>query len=111
MSLIICSRRKIFHMPSFFVISLWKKILKAIYVMRKGEHAPPIHNLHRLAKLAGIKMNDTQIEFLLLATSFNIEARYPDIKRTFRKKCSREFVQEQMKNMKELFSWLIRMTK
>lgn len=95
----------------FFGHLALEKSLKAIYVQRKGEHAPPIHNLHRLAKLAGLKMTDTQIECLLLVTSFNIEARYPDIKRAFRKKCTKEYTQEQMVNIRELFSWLKKMMK
>jgi len=101
--------KKDFSYALFFCHLALEKILKAIYVLHKGEHAPPIHNLHRLSKLAGIKMNDAQIEILLLATSFNIEARYPDIKRTFRKKCSKDYVQEQMISIRGLFSWLKKM--
>ena len=100
-----------FSYALFFGHLALEKSLKAIYAQRKGKHAPPIHNLHRLAKLADIKMNDTQIESLLLVTSFNIEARYPDIKRAFRKKCTKEYTQEQMIKIRGLFSWLKKMMK
>ena len=38
--------------------------------------------------------------------SFNIEARYPDVKRSFREKCTKEFTLEQVRNIKEIYKWL-----
>ena len=32
-----------------------EKLLKALYVIRREEHAPPIHNLFRLAAAAGLE--------------------------------------------------------
>jgi HEPN domain-containing protein len=86
-----------------------EKILKALYVDRKKEHAPLIHNLPRLARLAGVSLNEEKKERLLLITSFNIEARYPDLKRSFRKKCTRKFTDEQMQSITEIFQWLKKM--
>jgi len=83
-----------------------EKLLKGLYVVKNGEHAPPIHNLLRLVKAAGIKVDDSKTEALITITAFNIESRYPDIKRSFRKKCNREFTTEQMKIIKEIFKWL-----
>jgi len=83
-----------------------EKILKGLYVDIKREHAPPIHNLTRLAKLTGLHLSEEKIEALILISSFNIEARYPDIKRSFRKKCTKEFTLEQMRVIKEIFQWL-----
>ena len=83
-----------------------EKMLKAIYVVNQKEHAPPIHNLQRLAKLAGISLNKDKTERLILISSFNIEARYPDIKRSFRKKCTLEFATEQIKIIREIYQWL-----
>ena len=37
---------------------------------------------------------------------FNIEARYPDMKRAFRKKCTGEFSVREMQLIKEIFQWL-----
>ena len=65
-----------------------EKILKAIYVDKKKEHAPPIHNLQRLARGAGLSVSEEKNQQLLSITSFNIEARYPDIKSSFRNKCT-----------------------
>jgi HEPN domain-containing protein len=83
-----------------------EKILKALYVTHKSEHAPLIHNLQRLAKLAGVPLNEGKKEKLILITSFNIEARYPDLKRSFREKCTKEYTLEQMRVIKETFQWL-----
>jgi len=90
----------------FFGHLALEKLLKALFVERKNEHAPPIHNLFRLSKLADIQVNENQKSTLMHVTTFNIEARYPDIQRSFRRKCTKEFTQIQMENIKELFAWL-----
>lgn len=83
-----------------------EKMLKGLYVTVKREHAPPIHNLARLARLADIKMSKKRKEQLVLITSFNIEARYPDLKRSFRKKCTKEYAAEQIQAIKDAMKWL-----
>ena len=83
-----------------------EKILKALYVVQCGEHAPPIHNLLRLSKAAGLKLNEVKADALIRITGFNIEARYPDVKRAFRQKCTAEFTGSQMQIIKEVFQWL-----
>ena len=65
-----------------------------------------IHNLQRLANLTGISLDEDKAEKLILISSFNIEARYPDIKRSFREKCTKEFTLEQVRNIKEIYKWL-----
>lgn len=83
-----------------------EKILKALYVVHQGEHAPPLHNLLRLAKKAGLEPDEAKIDGLIRITAFNIEARYPDLKRAFRKKCTAEFTNNQMNIIKEIFQWV-----
>ncbi len=90
----------------FFGHLALEKMLKALYVNNRKEHAPPIHNLQRLAKLAGLSLDEDKIEKLILISSFNIEARYPDIKRSFREKCTKEFTINQMRIIKEIYKWL-----
>ncbi len=68
-----------------------EKILKAVYVIRKGEHAPYLHDLEKLAKQSDIPLTSEQKLLLIQITGFNIEARYPDEKRSFRKKCTEDF--------------------
>jgi hypothetical protein len=49
-------------------------------------HAVHGHNLLRLAKAAGLELDKEKSDLLVTITAFNIEARYPDTQRTFRKK-------------------------
>ena len=93
----------------FFGHLALEKLLKALYVENNKEHAPPLHNLHRLAKMAKLALDEDRKKDFLTITSFNIEARYPDIKRSFRKKCTKEFTQEQMEIIKEIYQWLKKM--
>ncbi|GAG12465.1 unnamed protein product [marine sediment metagenome] len=52
-----------------------------MYRVHHGEHAPLIHNLLRLAKTAGLNPDEAKVDALIRITAFNIEARYPDVKR------------------------------
>ena len=76
------------------------------FVLQNKEHAPPIHSLPRLARMAGISLSPERREQLVLITSFNIEARYPDLKRSFRNKCTREFAAEQVNGIQDVMKWL-----
>jgi HEPN domain-containing protein len=83
-----------------------EKLLKALYAARHHEHAPPIHNLVRLAKAAGIDLGESQADSLVTITAFNVEARYPDMKRSFRQMCTAEYAGRQMESVKGIFAWL-----
>ena len=98
--------KKDYSYALFFGHLAVEKILKSLYVDNKKEHAPPIHNLQRLANLIGISLDEDKTEKLILISSFNIEARYPDVKRSFRKKCTKEFTLEQIRIIKEIYKWL-----
>jgi len=98
--------KKDYSYALFFGHLAVEKILKSLYVGNKREHAPPIHNLQRLANLTGISLDEDKTEKLILISSFNIEARYPDVKRSFREKCTKEFTLEQVRIIKEIYNWL-----
>ena len=83
-----------------------EKLLKALHIAHRGEHAPPIHNLLRLGRAAGLKLDEAKADALIRITAFNIEARYPDVKRSFRKKCTAEFTGSQMHLIREVFQWI-----
>ncbi len=83
-----------------------EKELKGLHAIRQDQHGPPIHNLLRLAKAAGIEPNEAQAETFIRITAFNIEARYPDLKREFRHKCTPEYAAEQIAAIKEIRAWL-----
>jgi HEPN domain-containing protein len=83
-----------------------EKMLKALYAKRLKAHAPPIHNLLRLARAIDLDLDETRTEALLRITAFNIEARYPDVKHAFRQVCTLEYTMQQMDAIKELLGWL-----
>lgn len=98
--------KKDFSYSLFFGHLAVEKMLKAVFVLRKGEHPPYIHNLQRLAEIAEIGLSDSQIEQFINISSFNIKARYPDQKRDFRKKCTEEFTLKELKEIEEVMKWL-----
>lgn len=83
-----------------------EKTLKALHAHRLRQHAPPIHNLLRLARLAELEPDAAQTEALVTITAFNIEARYPDLKRAFREQCTPAFTTQQMARIAEVLQWL-----
>ena len=95
-----------FSYALFFGHLALEKMLKGICVNNLKEHAPPIHNLVRLAGIAGLEVDEKTENSLIMVTGFNIESRYPDLKRSFRKKCTQVFTTEQMSEIKRIFQWL-----
>jgi len=95
-----------FSYALFFGHLAIEKLLKAIYVARKKEQAPFIHNLDRLAEMSGISLTEEQQERLIRISRFNLEARYPDEKRTFRKICTKEFTSKELAEIEEVYKWL-----
>jgi len=83
-----------------------EKLLKAIYVVRKADQAPYIHNLIRLAEITNIPLNEVQRDRLIKITAFNLESRYPDERRSFRNKCTEDFTRMELKQVEEIFKWL-----
>lgn len=62
----------------FFIHLSLEKILKALVIKEKEEHPPITHNLKYLAEEIGLDLPVEMANFLIEATAFNIEARYPD---------------------------------
>ncbi|MFC2090909.1 HEPN domain-containing protein, partial [Bacteroidota bacterium] len=83
-----------------------EKILKALYVKRKREHAPFTHNLYRLAEQTGLELSDEYADWLDEITSFNINARYDDYKKEFYKHCTSEFTKEWIDRIKIIREWI-----
>ncbi len=84
-----------------------EKILKAIYVDRIGETPPYTHRLVYLSEKISLKLTDEQLELLETITDFNMEARYPDEKFSFKKKCTKDFTKRYLTKIKEIRKWLL----
>jgi hypothetical protein len=61
--------------------------------------------------LTGIKIPEDKVNEFIEISAFNIEARYPDLKRSFRKKCTAEYAGKQMVTIKGVIQWLREMEK
>ena len=95
-----------FSYSLFFGHLAVEKFIKAIYVQKRNEHAPQIHNLIRLSEQAGVVMSPEQKEKLIIITAFNLESRYPDEKRSFRIKCTKQYTQVELTKIREVIKWL-----
>ncbi len=83
-----------------------EKLLKAIVVNKLDEAPPFTHRLNYLAEIAELIISSEQLELLEIITDFNLEARYPDEKFYFYKKCTREFTESNLKKIEEIKEWL-----
>lgn len=83
-----------------------EKILKAYYVYKNKETPPKTHNLIFLARKSDLSMTEEIEDFLYEVNDFNIEARYPEYKTEFYKKCDKEFAEFNIKKIKESYLWI-----
>lgn len=75
----------------FFLHLAVEKIIKAVYVQKKAEATPPIHDLVRLTEKAEIQVDKEEKQDLAEISTFNIAARYDDYKLQFYKKATLEY--------------------
>ena len=83
-----------------------EKLLKAYYVKKIEAQPPFIHNLLRLAEKSKLELTEEQEDILDTISTFNIQARYDDIKLKFFKKCSEEFTELWINKIKGLRKWI-----
>jgi HEPN domain-containing protein len=81
-------------------------LLKAFYIKNIQEHPIPIHDLTRIATKAGIECSDEILNQLDTITTFNINARYEDVKQNFYLKCTKQFTKTWIDQITELRKWI-----
>lgn len=96
-----------FDWALFFCHLMVEKALKAV-IIKKGIVPPPIHDLFRLTKNAGISRDAEYEKSLKEITTFNIEARYDDYKRSFYKKATEKYAKIWMDKSEEIYKWLLK---
>ena len=84
-----------------------EKILKGIYADKHDDVPPFTHRLVYIAEKIPLLTTAEQLELLEIITDFNVEARYPDEKFSFKRKCTREFTHEHMARVGEVRQWLL----
>ena len=62
-----------------------EKLLKAYYIKEVDTNPTLVHNLLRIAERSKLDLTEEQKDFLVTVTTFNIQARYNDIKMDFYK--------------------------
>jgi HEPN domain-containing protein len=95
----------------FFGHIVLEKILKALIANNVGEHAPRTHNLPHLAKISGVILEDDESELLEEVSEFNIEARYPEWKLEFYRRCTLSYSRKYFMAIESLYKKLCRMLK
>ncbi len=83
-----------------------EKLLKALFVKQFNLSPPYKHDLYLLTEKLNINLTEEIINDLKIVNEFNIQARYPDYKNEFYKKCSREFVETELKRIEKLRKWI-----
>ena len=94
------------HWALFLGHVVIEKLLKAQVVKKTAAHAPYIHDLLRLAKLAGLNLTEEQSDWLDTITTFNLNTRYDSYKQEFYKKCTTEFTNSWIQRTTELRKWI-----
>jgi HEPN domain-containing protein len=86
-----------------------EKVLKGIIAQQNKENLP-IHNLNRLAQVAGIEndLNAGQFNFLAELTPYCIEARYGDFRESLSEIINERRAREVYAETQEIFQWLYR---
>jgi HEPN domain-containing protein len=84
-----------------------EKVLKGIIAQQNKENLP-IHNLNRLAQVAGIEndLNAGQFNFLAELTPYCIEARYGDYRESLSEIINEQRAREVYAKTQEIFQWL-----
>ncbi len=88
-----------------------EKLLKALAAKNNFDTVPKIHDLNKLAKAAGLDVVESIKDSFDIISSFNIEARYPDYKKEFYKRCDKEFTSANITKIKDIRLWLLELLK
>ena len=85
-----------------------EKLVKAIYAKNNPDSplAPQIHNILTISQKCNLELDNARAELFGTINTFNISARYDDYKKEFKNKCTKEYAEEQIKNIEEIRSWL-----
>lgn len=83
-----------------------EKLLKGLIIKNNASLFVKTHDLNRLASAANLELEEEKKDLLDEITSFNIEARYPDYKHEFYKKCTENYATVCINNISGLRTWL-----
>ena len=88
----------------FFAHLAIEKVLKAHVTRKTGDVPPRIHNLVRLAEMAGLALDSERVTILRDFAGYQLAGRYPDISEA---PLDSGTAQEDLKLAKEMVGWLM----
>ena len=100
-------KRRLFPLIIFGHLTI-EKILKSIYVNKLNESPPHTHRLVHLVEKITLELTEEQLELFETITDFNMEARYPDEKFSFKKRCTKDFAEKYLRKIEEIRRWLLK---
>jgi len=83
-----------------------EKTLKAIVVRNTREHAPITHSLPLLVEKPGIVVHEEVLLRLREFMEFYFQGRYPEDRQAFFRKCTQNYSEMKLNEIKETFEWL-----
>lgn len=95
-----------FSAALFYLHLSLEKSFKAKLVSRTKAHAPYTRNLLHLVEKLGWEVDDATLNILAQINDFNLEARYPDEKREFELKATKEFANEFLEKGRDILKWI-----
>jgi len=90
----------------FFGHIVLEKIIKTHVVKDSGKETLKVHDLLYLADLSKLNLSNDEIKYLKIVNRFNMRTRYPDIKLTFYKQCTRQYIKEHLEKIEKLYKKL-----
>lgn len=95
----------------FFCQQAVEKALQALIVDRTGELPPRTHNLPRLAKLAGVVLDELRTGYVAQLSVDYQRTRYPMQTKELPATPTREIAESSLQYAEELTQWLLSMLK
>ena len=94
---------------AFMCHQVIEKMLKAYWTATRDDVPPYIHEHKRLAEICGLyeQMSDEQRDFLQEVRPMNIEARYPDYKRSITNALNAEKTHQIVEQTRQMQQWIL----
>ena len=83
-----------------------EKMLKSVIVQRTGKLPPRIHQLARLVEVAGVAVDERQVDFLRELSAYYIPTRYPEEVADLALDAKEEEARRVLNQSREFIQWL-----
>ncbi len=83
-----------------------EKMLKAVIAERSGQCPPRLHNLLRLAKQAGVQLDQNQTVLMEDLSRYYVQSRYPEEIPALSRGLDRERCEQVLNQTEEVLQWL-----